>query len=44
MIRLLKFDNSVFATEDILAKTRSRIATAITFSRQNDVGSRKRTT
>ena len=29
---------------DILAKSRYRMTTAITFSRQNDVGSRARTT
>jgi len=29
---------------DILTKTRSRMTTAVTFSRQNDVGSLKSTT
>ena len=29
---------------DILSKTRSRVTTANTFSRQNDAGSRVRTT
>ena len=30
----------LFPLYDILAKTRSRMTTAITFSRQNDAGSR----
>ena len=33
-----------FRHHDILAKIRSRMKTIITFSRQNDPGSRKRTT
>ena len=43
MLKLLKFDN-LFRHYDILAKTRSRMTTAITFSRQNDEGSRTSTT
>ena len=45
MIKLLTFGN-LFPPlhSDILAKTCSRVTTAITFSRQNDAGSRKRTT
>ena len=39
MIKLLTFDN-LFPHYDILAKTRSRMTTATTFSRQNDPGSR----
>ena len=43
MIKLLKFDN-LFRHYDILAKTPCRMETAITFSRQNDAGSRAITT
>ena len=43
MIKLLTFDNS-FRNFDILAKTRSRVTTATTFSRQNDAGSGASTT
>ena len=43
MIKFLTFDN-LFRHYDILAKTRSRTTTAITFSRQNDAGSRANTT
>ena len=39
MIKLLTFD-ILFSPFDILAKTRSRVTTATTFSRQNDAGSR----
>ena len=35
---------SCLRQHDILAKTRSRVKTATTFSRQNDAGSRARTT
>ena len=41
-IKLLTFDN-LFRYIDILAKTRSRMTKATTFSRQNDVGSRANT-
>ena len=37
MIKLLTFDN-LFSHFDILAKTRVRVTTATTFSRQNDAG------
>ena len=43
MIKLLKFDY-LFRHYDILAKTPSRMKTAITFSRQNYAGSRAITT
>ena len=43
MIKFLTFDN-LFRHYDILAKTGSRMTMAITFSRQNDVGSHARTT
>ena len=39
VIKLLTFDN-LFPPLDILAKTRSRVTTATTFSRQNGAGSR----
>ena len=39
MIKRLTFDN-LFPHYNILAKTRSRVKTATTFSRQNDAGSR----
>ena len=39
MIKLLTFDN-LFPRFNILTKTRSRVTTATTFSRQNDSGSR----
>ena len=44
VIRLQTFDNLIISVTmySIFAKTRSRITTAITFSRQNDVGSRAR--
>ena len=40
MIKLLTIDNLFPRHFDILAKTRGRMTTAITFSRQNDAGSR----
>ena len=43
MTQLLSFD-FFFRHHDILAKIRRRMKTIITFSRQNDAGSRKRTT
>ena len=43
MLKLLTFDN-LFPPYDILAKTRSKITTATTLSRQNDAGSRASTT
>ena len=43
MIKFPTFDN-LFRHHDIRAKTRSRMATATTFSRQNDAGSRASTT
>ena len=42
-IKLLTFDNLFPPHFDILAKTRSRVATATSFSRQNDAGSRTST-
>ena len=39
MIKRLTIDNLFPRHFDILAKTRSRMTTAITFSRQNDAGS-----
>ena len=44
MIKLLTFDNLFPPLYDILAKTRRRMTTAITFSRQNDASSRVSTT
>ena len=45
MIKLLTFDLiTCFRYFDILAKTRSRMTTATTFSRQNDAGPRSSTT
>ena len=43
MIKLLKFDNCS-KNYDILAKTGDGMTTAISFSRQNDAGSRTSTT
>ena len=43
MTKLLSSD-IFFRHHDILAKIRRRMKTIITFSRQNDAGSRKRTT
>ena len=43
MTKLLSFD-MFFRHHDILAKIRRRMKTIITSSRQNDPGSRKRTT
>ena len=42
-IKLLTFDNLFPPHFDILAKTRSRVTTATSFSRQNDAGSRAST-
>ena len=42
MIKLLTFDN-FFPHFDTLAKIRSRVTTATSFSRQNDAGSRANT-
>ena len=39
MVKFLTFDG-MFCHHDILVKTRNRMTTATTFSRQNDVGSR----
>ena len=38
LIKLLTFDD-LFRHSDILAKTRNRLTTAISFFRQNDAGS-----
>ena len=43
MIKFLTFE-TCFRYYDILSKTRGRMTKAITFSRQNDVGSRARNT
>ena len=43
LIKPLTFDNFSVTDYDILAKTRSRLRTAITFFRQNDASSRART-